>query len=108
MKTLEDAILASTVKDIDTALVVISTRLSWAFQKETFSNGTRVLEPIARRLLTHRNSLTNLKLSIDEKIPLGLVPSILRISTTAKDYSEFSETALGSIVKPIIDEVLND
>ena len=108
MKTLEDAILASTVKDIDTALVVISTRLSWAFQKETFSNGTRVLEPIARRLLTHRNTLTNIKLSIDDKIPLGLIPSILRISTTAKDYAEFSETTLGSVVKPIIDEVLND
>jgi hypothetical protein len=108
MKTLENAILASTVKDIDTALVVISTRLSWAFQKETFSNGTRVLEPIARRLLTHRNTLTNIKLSIDDKIPLGLIPSILRINTTAKDYEKFSETTLGSIVNPIIDEALND
>jgi hypothetical protein len=108
MKTLENAILASTVKDIDTALVVISTRLSWAFQKETFSNGTRVLEPIARRLLTHRNTLTNIKLSIDDKIPLGLIPSILRINTTATDYQNFAETGLGSIIIPIINEVLND
>jgi hypothetical protein len=108
MKTLEDAILASTVKDIDTALVVISTRLSWAFQKETFSNGTRVLEPIARRLLSHRNSLTNFKLSIDDKIPLGLLPSSLRLSTTATDNQNFSETGLGIIVIPIINEVLND
>jgi hypothetical protein len=108
MKNLEDAIISSTVKDIDTALVMISTRLSWAFQKETFSKGTKVLEPIARRLLSHRNSLTNLKLSIDDKIPLGLLPSYLRLSTTATDYQNFAETVLGSIIIPIINEVLND
>jgi hypothetical protein len=108
MKTLESAILESTVKDIDTALVVTATRLSWAFQKETFSRGTKVLGPIVKRLIAQRNKLTTHQLVLDEKTPIGLIPSVLNIKTTAKDYEEFSETSIGSVLKPLIEGVLND
>ena len=105
MKTLEEIILKSSVKELEIALATITYNLSFKFQDGKFSDFVRALNPVAIRLINHRNTLVSDNLKIDENIPLGLVNSILGFNVNKNEMLKFKSTKLGEIIYNIIEGV---
>jgi hypothetical protein len=105
MKTLEEVILESSVKELEVALVTITYNLSFQFQNGKFSEFVKVLNPIAKRIINHRNTLVVDKLRIYEDIPLGLVHSVVGLNVNKDEMIQFKSTTLGEIIHGIIEGV---
>lgn len=105
MKTLEEVILESSVKELEVALVTITYNLSFQFQNGKFSEFVKVLNPIAKRIINHRNTLVVDKLKIYEDIPLGLVHSVVGLNVNKDEMIQFKSTTLGEIIHGIIEGV---
>lgn len=105
MKTLEDVILESSARELEIAVGVITYNLSFKFQDGRFSEFVKVLNPIAKRIISHRNTLVVDKLKIYEDIPLGLVHSVVGLNLNKDEILKFKSTTLGEIIYRIIDGV---
>lgn len=108
MKTLEDVILQSSAKELEIAVGVIAYNLSFKFQDGNFSEFVKVLNPIARRLISHRNTLVSDKIKLADDIPVGLVSSALSrigIEITKDEILKFKSTNLGKVIYNIIEKV---
>jgi hypothetical protein len=108
MKTLENVILESSVRELEIAVGVITYNLSSKFQDDRFSEFVKVLSPIAKRIIRHRNILVVDKLKIYEDMPLGLVHTVVGLNFNKDEILKFKSTTLGVLIHKIIDEVLND
>jgi hypothetical protein len=105
MKTLEDVILKSSVKELEVALVTITYNLSFQFQNSKFSEFVKVLNPIGKRIISHRNTLVVDKLRIYEDTPFGLIHSIAGLNVNKDDMIQFKSTTLGKVIYGIIEGV---